>query len=225
MKRLVIILILVSFTISTHVTAAENYNQANQYFDVDLTGYELNSTSSFNQLGNKITPLTQLYLNIVQKEEEWIEEPRLYINDDKGYVHLWKEDGTNVLYTIINNNDNTWNIVNEQRKTIDRIPVKKELLKEVVVEGLLDPISRAVNDYYQEPKLGYRGFEKVLNIEKDKSNYVFYITVQVQTFEVAHNPPYGEDTITFRIKGSNVEMINYKHRLMEQEEFQKIKLR
>ncbi|HFJ9342696.1 TPA: DUF3888 domain-containing protein [Bacillus mobilis] len=29
---------------------------------------------------------------------------------------------------------------------------------------------------------------------------MFYVTVKIQTFEGANNPPYGEDTITFRIK-------------------------
>jgi hypothetical protein len=54
----------------------------------------------FNQQGYKITPLAQLYFTIIQLEEEWIDEPRLYIKGNKGYVHLWKADGTNVLYTV-----------------------------------------------------------------------------------------------------------------------------
>ncbi len=35
---------------------------------------------------------------------------------------------------------------------------------------------------------------------------------KIKTFEGAHNPPYGEHTITFRIKGNDVKMIHYKHR-------------
>ena len=33
----------------------------NESFDIDLTGYELYSFGDFNQLGYKITPLTQLF--------------------------------------------------------------------------------------------------------------------------------------------------------------------
>jgi len=36
------------------------------------------------------------------------------------------------------------------------------------------------------------------------------VTVQITTFEVAHNPPYGFDTITLRIQ--SFEVINYEHK-------------
>lgn len=49
--------------------------------------------------------------------------------------------------------------------------------------------------------------------------------MQIQTFEGAHNPPYGEDTITFRIKGNEIEAIHYKHRNIPEEELKKLKLR
>lgn len=58
-------------------------NNRNQSFDINLTGYELYSFGDFNQLGYKITPLTQLFLGIIQTEGEWIDEPRLYIKEIK----------------------------------------------------------------------------------------------------------------------------------------------
>ncbi|PFM90699.1 hypothetical protein COD05_18510 [Bacillus cereus] len=199
-------------------------NNRNESFDIDLTGYELYSFGDFNQLGYKITPLTQLFLGIVQTEGEWIDEPRLYIKGNKGYFHLWKKDGTNVLYTVEKSGD-FWGIIDVKRKKINRIPVPKQFLKEVVMNLLLEPISKEVENYYKEPKLWDRGSEKILEIKKDEVNSIFYVTVQIQTFEGAHNPPYGEDTIIFRIKGNDVKTIHYKHRDISEEELKKLELR
>ncbi|MEY8346872.1 DUF3888 domain-containing protein [Bacillus cereus] len=230
MKRtfcLVMILSIIAFTSFASAGAKEvKYMKDEKIneFEIDLTGYELYSFGDFNQLGYKITPLTQLFLGIVQTEGEWIDEPRLYTKGSKGYFHLWKEDGTNVLYTVEKNGD-IWKIIDVKRKRINRIPVKKEFLKEVMINLLLDPISKEVDKYYKEPKLWDRGFEKVMEIKKDEENGVFYVTVQVQTFEGAHNPPYGEDTMTFRIRGNDVEAIRYKHRDIPEEELKKLELR
>ncbi len=49
--------------------------------------------------------------------------------------------------------------------------------------------------------------------------------MQIQTFEGAHNPPYGEETIIFRIKGNEIKPIQYKHRNIPEEELEKLKLR
>ena len=49
-----------------------------------------------------------------------------------------------------------------KRKEINRIPVPKQFLKEVVMNLLLEPISKEVENYYKEPKLWYRGSEKYL---------------------------------------------------------------
>ncbi|MCU5707892.1 DUF3888 domain-containing protein [Bacillus wiedmannii] len=199
-------------------------NEINEYFDIDLTGYELYSFGDFNQIGYKITPLTQLFLGIVQTEGEWIDEPRLYIKGNKGYFHLWKEDGTNVLYTV-EQKSGFWKIIDVNRKRINRIPVPKKFLKEVVMNLLIEPISKEVEKYYKEPKLWDRGSEKIVEITKDEANDILYVTVQIQTFEGAHNPPYGEDTITFRIKGNEIQPIQYKHRNIPEEELKKLKLR
>ncbi|WP_239584273.1 DUF3888 domain-containing protein [Aquibacillus albus] len=194
-------------------------------FNIDLTGYELHSFGSFNQLGYEITPLSQLYFRIIQKEEEWIDEPRLYTKGNNGYFHLWKKDGTNVLYQVEKQSNGMWEIIGEKRKNIDRIPVPKTLLKEVLIERLVEPISEAIHDYYGESKLWYRSFEKVLDIKKDERSFIYYITVQVVTFQGPHNPPYGEETIRFQIKGRDVEVIDYNHRDISSEESARLELR
>lgn len=98
--KMVIVIVFFSSLLSITVQAEEQTNNIDKEFDIDLSGYELHSFGSFNQLGYKITPLAQLYFRIIQAEQEWIDEPRLYIKGNKGFVHLWKKDGTNVLYKV-----------------------------------------------------------------------------------------------------------------------------
>lgn len=60
-------------------------------------------------------------------EQEWVNEPRLYIKGEKGYVLLWKKDGTNVLYRVGKQTSGAlkgmWKIVDVKREKINRIPV------------------------------------------------------------------------------------------------------
>ncbi|MDC3414482.1 DUF3888 domain-containing protein [Aquibacillus sp. 3ASR75-11] len=228
MRKLTTVIIISFISIlllSLTVQADKPDNNIDKEFNIDLSGYELHSFGSFNQLGYKITSLAQLYFGIIEREQEWIDEPRLYIKGNKGYVHLWKKDGTNVLYKVEKQPSGLWEIIDVQRKKINRIPVSKTHLKEVLIERLLDPISEAIHNYYGEYKLWYRGLEKVLQIEKDERENAFLLTVQVQTVEGAHNPPYGEETITFRISGSDIKVVDYKHRDIPEEEWTKLELR
>lgn len=225
----VIIVVLMSILVPyTALATVQKGNNDSKDFDIDLTGYQLYGFGDFNQLGYKITPLAQLYFRIIQMEQEWIDEPLLYIKGNKGYVHLWKKDGTNVLYTVEKQTSGMlkgmWEVIDVKRKKIDRIPVPKTLLKDALIELLVDPIRKAIETYYK-PKLWIRGFEKILKIEKDEHENDIYITVQVQTFEGAHNPPYGEETITFQITGSKIKVVDYKHRDIPKEEWSKLELR
>ncbi|WP_078182217.1 DUF3888 domain-containing protein [Bacillus cereus] len=217
----------ISLPFTAYANVQKNNNDSKD-FDIDLTGYQLYGFGDFNQIGYKITPLAQLYFRIIQMEQEWIDEPSLYIKGNKGYVHLWKKDGTNVLYTVEKQTSGMlkgmWEVIDVKRKKINRIPVPKTLLKEALIERLVDPIRKAIETYYK-PKLWIRGFEKILKIEKDEHENDIYITVQVQTFEGAHNPPYGEETITFQITGSKIKVVDYKHRDIPKEEWSKLELR
>ncbi|XKK34537.1 hypothetical protein HFP66_02845 [Bacillus sp. A17A.1] len=96
----IICLFIFLYTLHFCSSNCKKENDINRNFGIDLTGYKLYSFGEFNQLDYKITPLTQLFLGIVQTEGEWINEPRLYIKGNKGYFHLLKANGTNVLYTV-----------------------------------------------------------------------------------------------------------------------------
>ncbi|MDL4839455.1 DUF3888 domain-containing protein [Aquibacillus rhizosphaerae] len=226
MKKLtvVIMIIFISIFFSFTVQAEERNNQKDEEFDIDLSGYELHSFGTFNQLGFKITPLAQLFFRIIEKEQEWIDDPRFYTKGNKGYIHLWKKDGTNVLYHVERGPTGLWEITDIKYKKIDRIPVPKALLKDVLIEQLVGPIGKAIDEHYK-PKLWYRGFEKILEIKKDETSNIYFVTVQVQTFEGAHNPPYGEETITFRIRGNEINVCDYEHRDIPEEEWSKLELR
>nr|WP_245831892.1 DUF3888 domain-containing protein [Oceanobacillus senegalensis] len=207
------------------VQAEEHGTKLDEEFDIDLSGYELHTIGTFNQIGYKITPLAHLYFGIIEREKEWMDEPRLYIKGNKGYVHLWKDDGTNVLYHVKKQESGEWQIMDVKRKIINRLPVSKADLHDVLIERLIEPISQAVQNYYGESKLWYRGMEKILKIEEDEEDHTFLLTIQVQTFEGAHNPPYGEETITFQIDGSDVKTLHYRHRDIPKEEWGGLELR
>lgn len=35
--------------------------------------------------------------------------------------------------------------------------------------------------------------------------------LQIQTYENAHNPPYGLETITFKVSSSRIQTFNFEH--------------
>ncbi|MGG1660608.1 DUF3888 domain-containing protein [Brevibacillus sp. NRS-1366] len=235
MKKLLLLLCCLTFLLGSVPVSTNaklpNFNKGiptQEYFDVNLNGYGIKVLDDFvleNINKNKITPLTKIFFELLRREQQWIFEPRLYIKGDKAYVHFVKKNGLNVLYSLKKVNE-SWEVASVQKKTINRIPVPKDLLQQAFIERMVEPISKAISQYYGSGKLWYRGFEKVLSIEKDETHFIFFVTVQVTTFEGPHNPPYGEETIRFRIKGGGeVEQIGYEHRDITKEELSKIQVR
>ncbi len=143
-------------------------------------------------------------------------------DEDNNLDELYYFDSLNQLSNNINPiSQLSFELNQPDRKKPESIPVTKKQLKNVLIERLIDPISQAIHNYYGEDKLWYRGLEKILQIAEDESDNAFLLTVQVQTFEGAHNPPYGEETITFKINGSDIKVVEYKHRDIPKEEWLK----
>ncbi|NHM34074.1 DUF3888 domain-containing protein [Neobacillus terrae] len=95
------------------------------------------------------------------------------------------------------------------------IPQEKEL-----IQLLQAPILSVVGTDW------FRGKEKVLEIKKDREHKgVFYVKVQVVTFQGPHNPPYTEEIITFKIKGNKVKPIDYYNRVIPESEWIKFKIK
>ncbi|MEW4286047.1 DUF3888 domain-containing protein [Priestia koreensis] len=86
--------------------------------------------------------------------------------------------------------------------------VNKLLLEESFLRSMGPEILKAIELYYGEPKLFF--LERITGITKNRNEDTFDVTVQVVSYEKAIMPPYGLETITFRIPGYNV--INFSHK-------------
>ncbi|WP_142323985.1 DUF3888 domain-containing protein [Bacillus sp. AFS017274] len=99
---------------------------------------------------------------------------------------------------------------------------KTELNNKLVYDTLLT----LLDPYISEEVINYYGYHKqyglfdakiIRLIRKSEGGFSFWVTVQVITFEHAHNPPYGKETITFDVSPFGVKMINFIHKGDEEE--------
>jgi hypothetical protein len=71
-----------------------------------------------------------------------------------------------------------------------------QLRNDVIINLLFPFINKEIEKHYGEPKQFYN--QRILKIKKFREgSFWFDVTVQVTTFEDAHNPPYDLVTITF----------------------------
>lgn len=76
----------------------------------------------------------------------------------------------------------------------------------------LDPfIQKEIINYYGYPKQYGLYDAKILSINRHEGQFGFITKVEVTTFEHAHDPPYGKETITFNIDPFGVKTISFKH--------------
>ena len=96
--------------------------------------------------------------------------------------------------------------------------VDNKLLQDTLLTTLDPYITEGVIRYYGYPKQYGLYDAKIVSIKRDsEAEFGFTVKVQVTTFEAAHNPPYGIETITFYIDPSGVKRINYNHKGDEDE--------
>ncbi|MFJ8235401.1 DUF3888 domain-containing protein [Ureibacillus sp. NPDC094379] len=92
-------------------------------------------------------------------------------------------------------------------------------LRDDLIYILLVPfIYKEIEKHYGEPKQFYN--QRILKIKKlREGSYLFNVTVQVTTFEGAHNPPYDLVTITFSNEDSeDWRAIDFKSRRLKPNE-------
>ncbi|WP_066069680.1 DUF3888 domain-containing protein [Neobacillus soli] len=101
-------------------------------------------------------------------------------------------------------------------KTIAKNDV--QLRDDVIINLLFPFIYKEIEKHYGEPKQFYN--QKILKIKRlREGSYLFNVTVQVTTFEGAHNPPYDLVTITFSNKVSeDWRAIDFKSRRLKPNE-------
>ncbi|MEH7614032.1 DUF3888 domain-containing protein [Gottfriedia acidiceleris] len=96
--------------------------------------------------------------------------------------------------------------------------VNNKLLHDTLLTTLDPHISDGVEEYYGYHKQYGLYDAKILNIKREREgSFSFLAKVQVNTFEHAHNPPYGKETMTFDVSPMGIKRINYVHEGDEEE--------
>lgn len=91
--------------------------------------------------------------------------------------------------------------------SVPRTPPPKDGL---IIALLYPHIADAIVKQYGEGKLFQN--EEVLAVKQDPSGgNTFIVTVFFQTFTGPHNPPYGNDTLTFTVSAIGVTLDKYEH--------------
>lgn len=86
-----------------------------------------------------------------------------------------------------------------------------QLRDDLIINLLYPLISKEIEQHYGEIKQYYCA--NILQIKKlEKGSYYFDVTVQVTTFEGAHNPPFDLVTITFSNRSIDWRIIDFKSR-------------
>lgn len=99
-------------------------------------------------------------------------------------------------------------------ETEDKKITKELLIEEAFLKTMEGEILNAIEDYYGEVWLYF--LPSVTNVTKNEAEGNFDVTVQVVTYQRAIMPPYGLETITFRIPGYKV--LNFKHKEIKGED-------
>lgn len=99
------------------------------------------------------------------------------------------------------------------------INLDNKLLNDTLLTTLSPYITDQINNYYGEYKQFGLSDAEILSINREsEGGYSFKVKVQVETFEHAHNPPYGKETITFEINPAGVKAIEFNHKGDKDEE-------
>lgn len=87
-----------------------------------------------------------------------------------------------------------------------------KLIYDTLITTLNNSIQNEIINYYGYPKQYGLYDAKILSIIRDhEAQFSFTTKVQVTTFVHAHNPPYGKETMTFKINPMGVKIISFKH--------------
>lgn len=99
---------------------------------------------------------------------------------------------------------------------------EEQLLRDTLITLLNPTIKAEIIHYYGYPKQYGLYDAKILDIKREEEGgFSFSVKIQVTTFEAAHNPPYGIETMTISITPSGTNVLSYTHRGDKEE--QKIK--
>ncbi|MCH7321595.1 DUF3888 domain-containing protein [Solibacillus sp. MA9] len=87
-----------------------------------------------------------------------------------------------------------------------------KLIYDTLITTLDPSIQKEIINYYGYPKQYGLYDAKILSITREhEGSFGFNAEVQVTTFEHAHDPPYGKETITFNISPFGIKTISFQH--------------
>ncbi|WP_245799427.1 DUF3888 domain-containing protein [Sporosarcina newyorkensis] len=82
-----------------------------------------------------------------------------------------------------------------------------------MITSLDTSIQKEIIHYYGYPKQYGLYDAKILNIVREnEGEFSFIAKIQVTTFDHAHDPPFGEETMTFNISPFGVKTISFQHK-------------
>ncbi len=91
-------------------------------------------------------------------------------------------------------------------------PSFEENLRDTLLTLLTPALDQAVKSVYGEPKQFDLFNAKINRIDRpQKGGFHFIVDVTIQTFEGAHNPPYGKDTFTFDVTPEKTTLLKSTH--------------
>ncbi|WP_052658755.1 DUF3888 domain-containing protein [Bacillus thuringiensis] len=90
---------------------------------------------------------------------------------------------------------------------------KEKLIYDTLLTSLSPYITTSIKDYYGDLSKSYELYDaKINNIHKIKEGeFSFIVKLQIHTYENAHNPPYGLETITFKVTPAGITTLDFKH--------------
>ena len=87
-----------------------------------------------------------------------------------------------------------------------------KLIYDTLITTLYPSIQKEIINYYGYPKQYGLYDAKILSIiRRHEGSFDFNAKVQVTTFEHAHDPPYGKETMVFNISPFGVKTISFQH--------------
>ncbi|MCG7346050.1 DUF3888 domain-containing protein [Sporosarcina sp. ACRSL] len=87
-----------------------------------------------------------------------------------------------------------------------------KLIYDTLITSLYPSIQKEIINYYGYPKQYGLYDAKILSITREhEGSFDFNVEVQVTTFDHAHDPPYGKETMTFNISPFGVKTISFQH--------------
>ncbi|WML39626.1 DUF3888 domain-containing protein [Neobacillus sp. OS1-2] len=88
-----------------------------------------------------------------------------------------------------------------------------ETVKFALIASLMPTINQTLEKIYKRPTQWAGAGTEVLNIKQLYGiGGAYRVKLRVHTYEGAHNPPYGVDTITIEVGPDGPKVINYIHK-------------